>query len=94
MQVLPYLIILAILPLIQRCKNIQAKTVTRGGNKITTENLYQATEIQQIMMQIIMENFHGQVEMKDFLRILSKKENYENQKYLRRAENVNYLRRL
>ena len=83
MQVLPYLIILAILPQIQGCINIQAKIMTREGNKLTAENLYKALEIQiqlQVHMKINMKKLgvHVQVEKEDFLKKLSKKEKYKN----------------
>ena len=81
MKILPYFIILAILPQIQGCKNIKAKIIKKEGNKLTPENLYQALEIQ---MQIIMDNFVAEVDKEDLLKILSKKEKYENVKYMRR----------
>ena len=81
MQVLPYLIILTILPQIQGCKNI--KIIKKEGKKLTSENLYQALKI-QMQMQIIMDNFVAEVDKEDLLKILSKKEKYENVKYMRR----------
>ena len=84
MQVLPYLIILAILPQIQGCKNIKAKIIKREGNKLTAENLYQALEILmqlQMQMKIIMEKIRVR-EKEDFLKKLSKKEKYKNRRFL------------
>ena len=78
-QVLPYLIILAILPQIKECINFKAKIIKREGNKVAAENLYKALEI-QIQLQILMEKVcvSVHVEKEDFLKRLSKKEKYKN----------------
>ena len=87
MQVLPYLIVLVILPQIQANKYSDAKIIKIERYKLTAKNLYQALEIQMKMqMQIIIRKLvvHVQVEKEDFLEKLSKRENYVNQSFLRR----------
>ena len=69
MQILPYLLILLLLlPQTQGCKNIKARIVKPA------KNIFEAPEVQQILLQIIKKRFGVTVKKEDLLKMLSKKE--------------------
>ena len=69
MKILPYLLLLLLLPQIQACKSIKGKIIGRAGYGLThrtivgpserrltgfrAKNLFEAPEVKQIMVQII-----------------------------------------
>ena len=83
MQVLPYLFILFILPQIQGHTNIKTKTIKTAGNQLTNKNPYEALEVEQIMIKIIMEMFGVRVKKEDFVK---KEKYYQRQRYTRRLK--------
>ena len=75
MQVLPYLLLLLLLPQIQGCKNIKARVVRRLGYvHIAKPNLFEEPEAQQILIQIIKNKFGVTVKKEDLLKMLKKED--------------------
>ena len=74
MQFLPYLLLLLLLPQTEGCKNIKARIISRAETELTAKNLFEAPEVQQILVQIIWKKFGVRVKKGDLLKMLSKKE--------------------
>ena len=83
MQVLPYLLLLLLLPQNQGCKNIKGRIVRILGYRHTAKtNLFEKPEVQQILAQIIKKKFGVTVTKEDLLKILAKKEIRYDQKIM------------
>ena len=74
MQVLPYLLLLLLLPRTEGCKNPKARIITRAETKLTAKNLFEAPEVQKMLIQIIWEKFAVRVKKEDLIKMLYKKE--------------------
>ena len=78
MQVLPFILLL---PQTEGCKYTRFRYITKAGQELTAQNIFERPEVKQILLQIIRKKFGVKVKMED-IKILYKMEKKYNEKIM------------